>query len=183
LTDEVSELSDRPEGEGWWIASDGRWYAPELHPDLRLAEHAAEVRTTASEAPDVDAAPAADPAVSSAGEAARAAKVASERHALEQAELIAAVRRAQFAGARTTSQPPPGSRRSESQPLPKLGTKETQARRSQQPQVDHRPPWAVSAVAADAAPAAAPATPAKAAPASPAASPRVPRGEPCCGPS
>ncbi len=26
-------LSDIPLGDGWWIASDGKWYAPELHPD------------------------------------------------------------------------------------------------------------------------------------------------------
>jgi hypothetical protein len=23
-------------GEDWWLASDGRWYAPELHPDLQM---------------------------------------------------------------------------------------------------------------------------------------------------
>ena len=28
-------MSDTPQGPGWWIASDGRWYAPELHPDVR----------------------------------------------------------------------------------------------------------------------------------------------------
>lgn len=26
-------MSDTPQGPGWWLASDGRWYAPELHPD------------------------------------------------------------------------------------------------------------------------------------------------------
>ena len=26
-------MSDTAEGPGWWIASDGRWYPPELHPD------------------------------------------------------------------------------------------------------------------------------------------------------
>jgi hypothetical protein len=25
-------MSDKPEGPGWWIASDGKWYPPELHP-------------------------------------------------------------------------------------------------------------------------------------------------------
>jgi hypothetical protein len=25
-------MSDKPEGPGWWIASDGQWYPPELHP-------------------------------------------------------------------------------------------------------------------------------------------------------
>lgn len=28
-------MSDTPQGPGWWLASDGRWYAPELHPDRR----------------------------------------------------------------------------------------------------------------------------------------------------
>jgi hypothetical protein len=25
-------MSDQAEGPGWWIASDGKWYPPELHP-------------------------------------------------------------------------------------------------------------------------------------------------------
>ena len=25
-------MSDKSEGPGWWIASDGNWYPPELHP-------------------------------------------------------------------------------------------------------------------------------------------------------
>jgi hypothetical protein len=25
-------MSDKAEGPGWWIASDGKWYPPELHP-------------------------------------------------------------------------------------------------------------------------------------------------------
>jgi hypothetical protein len=29
-------MSDLPQGSGWWIASDGRWYAPELHPEYQL---------------------------------------------------------------------------------------------------------------------------------------------------
>ncbi len=28
-------MSDKPPGPGWWIASDGRWYPPELHPSVR----------------------------------------------------------------------------------------------------------------------------------------------------
>lgn len=28
-------MSDTSQGDGWWIASDGKWYAPELHPDYR----------------------------------------------------------------------------------------------------------------------------------------------------
>jgi len=28
-------MSDVAQGPGWWIASDGKWYAPELHPSRR----------------------------------------------------------------------------------------------------------------------------------------------------
>ena len=28
-------MSDKPEGPGWWIASDGNWYPPEQHPSVR----------------------------------------------------------------------------------------------------------------------------------------------------
>ena len=28
-------MSDKSEGPGWWIASDGKWYPPELHPAVR----------------------------------------------------------------------------------------------------------------------------------------------------
>ncbi len=28
-------MSDKPEGPGWWIASDGKWYPPELHPGVK----------------------------------------------------------------------------------------------------------------------------------------------------
>jgi len=28
-------MRDGMPGPGWWIASDGRWYPPELHPDVR----------------------------------------------------------------------------------------------------------------------------------------------------
>jgi len=28
-------MSDSQRGPGWWIASDGRWYPPELHPNYR----------------------------------------------------------------------------------------------------------------------------------------------------
>src|SRR5580704_16392793 len=28
-------MSDVSQGPGWWLASDGRWYAPELHPDYK----------------------------------------------------------------------------------------------------------------------------------------------------
>ena len=34
-------MSDSSPGPGWWLASDGRWYAPELHPDAvaPVADH------------------------------------------------------------------------------------------------------------------------------------------------
>jgi len=28
-------MSDKPEGPGWWLASDGTWHPPELHPSVR----------------------------------------------------------------------------------------------------------------------------------------------------
>ncbi len=28
-------MSDASQGPGWWIASDGKWYPPELHPSVR----------------------------------------------------------------------------------------------------------------------------------------------------
>ena len=34
-------MSDKPEGPGWWIASDGKWYPPELHPSFKHDSHAA----------------------------------------------------------------------------------------------------------------------------------------------
>jgi hypothetical protein len=33
-------MSDKSEGPGWWIASDGKWYPPELHPSVRDASPA-----------------------------------------------------------------------------------------------------------------------------------------------
>ena len=101
-------MSDRPLGEGWWIASDGRWYAPELHPDVRLGAHGAEARHVIGKVPDVDSAadadansgdgggvgaggqPSADGAddapAKSDGESARAAKIAAEQQRLREAD-------------------------------------------------------------------------------------------------
>ena len=31
-------MSDRSAGPGWWQASDGRWYPPELHPSAQSPE-------------------------------------------------------------------------------------------------------------------------------------------------
>lgn len=28
-------MSDKCEGPGWWMASDGKWYPPELHPSVQ----------------------------------------------------------------------------------------------------------------------------------------------------
>lgn len=30
-------MSDSSQGEGWWIAADGKWYPPEQHPDAQAA--------------------------------------------------------------------------------------------------------------------------------------------------
>ena len=30
-------MVDLEPAPGWWLASDGRWYPPELHPDIRAA--------------------------------------------------------------------------------------------------------------------------------------------------
>ncbi len=31
-------MSDMSQGPGWWIASDGKWYPPHLHPDVRVRQ-------------------------------------------------------------------------------------------------------------------------------------------------
>ncbi len=36
-------MSDMSQGPGWWQASDGRWYPPELHPSVREAQSPAPV--------------------------------------------------------------------------------------------------------------------------------------------
>jgi TM2 domain len=30
-------MSDAPQGQSWWQASDGKWYAPDLHPDFQAS--------------------------------------------------------------------------------------------------------------------------------------------------
>jgi hypothetical protein len=40
-------MSDDSGGSAWWQASDGNWYAPELHPDLRRSESAWQPRLDA----------------------------------------------------------------------------------------------------------------------------------------
>lgn len=42
-------MSDVSQGPGWWQASDGKWYAPELHPDYQLPTEAVEPTSPAPE--------------------------------------------------------------------------------------------------------------------------------------
>lgn len=44
-------MSDKPEGPGWWIASDGKWYPPELHPSTRGDAQGKEAAPAASGPP------------------------------------------------------------------------------------------------------------------------------------
>jgi len=41
-------MSDKPQGPGWWLASDGTWHPPELHPSMQA--EAAEVMEAAEAA-------------------------------------------------------------------------------------------------------------------------------------
>ena len=47
-------MSEQSEGDGWWFALDGRWYAPHLHPDAQARAAAAQ---TVTEVPEAGAAP------------------------------------------------------------------------------------------------------------------------------
>src|ERR1035441_4178248 len=58
--DYASAMSETQQGAGWWQASDGKWYAPELHPNY--------VAPTAS-SPTGDASPAAGLAADEAPQA------------------------------------------------------------------------------------------------------------------
>lgn len=53
-------MSDSSQGEGWWVASDGRWYPPEQHPDAGPARPApaAPAAASTSVTPVAPAAPA-----------------------------------------------------------------------------------------------------------------------------
>lgn len=44
-------MSSSSQGPGWWVASDGNWYPPEQHPDVRDAVGAAPVATMTEERP------------------------------------------------------------------------------------------------------------------------------------
>ena len=50
-------MSDKPQGPDWWLASDGTWHPPELHPSIREQESipadAAPVSNSAVNPPDV----------------------------------------------------------------------------------------------------------------------------------
>ena len=41
-TDQVEKetMSDKPEGPGWWLASDGTWHPPELYPSVQVEKKA-----------------------------------------------------------------------------------------------------------------------------------------------
>ena len=75
-------MSDAPQGPGWWQASDGKWYAPELHPDAQAAPPAAPPTTPTpaapapfGSAPDGTPFPAATPATPPPGEGGGKGKV------------------------------------------------------------------------------------------------------------
>jgi uncharacterized RDD family membrane protein YckC len=44
-------MADVSQGPGWWIASDGKWYPPHLHPSVRQAPPPPEPNVAASPAP------------------------------------------------------------------------------------------------------------------------------------
>ena len=52
-------MSDESQGPGWWYATDGRWYPPEMHPD-----HRADPEPPPVAPPPVQPPPVAPPAVS-----------------------------------------------------------------------------------------------------------------------
>jgi len=50
-------MSDKPQGPGWWLASDGTWYPPELHPSVQEVTPApvATAPVAVTPLPEVDA--------------------------------------------------------------------------------------------------------------------------------
>ena len=44
-------MSDKPQGPGWWLASDGTWHPPELHPSIRVDDRRPGRPTSASPVP------------------------------------------------------------------------------------------------------------------------------------
>jgi len=74
-------ISDVSQGPGWWLASDGRWYPPETHPQYRAAPttvaEPGSAPTNVAE-PGLAAGPAvAGPAVAATGESAPGPAVAA----------------------------------------------------------------------------------------------------------
>jgi hypothetical protein len=62
-------MADEPQGPGWWQASDGKWYPPELHPSAQQAlpaEPAAPVDPTVAQ--PAEAVPPVDPTVAQPAE-------------------------------------------------------------------------------------------------------------------
>ncbi len=55
-------MSDKSEGPGWWVASDGQWYPPELHPTMVKAARAKAKASTPGAATADAPTPAAAPA-------------------------------------------------------------------------------------------------------------------------
>ncbi len=55
-------MSEEPEGPDWWIASDGKWYPPELHPSVRKDDPQPEVAAEAARAADNTVTTASSPA-------------------------------------------------------------------------------------------------------------------------
>lgn len=47
-------MSDVTQGPGWWIASDGKWYPPELHPSVRAKAQEAGDAAAADRDPSSD---------------------------------------------------------------------------------------------------------------------------------
>jgi hypothetical protein len=56
-------MSDVSQGEGWWQASDGKWYAPELHPDYVAPAPAAPPPVPPAPEPSAAAPPEPEPTV------------------------------------------------------------------------------------------------------------------------
>ena len=50
-------MSEGSQGEGWWVASDGQWYAPHLHPEHRPAppSDASVVQSATNSDPEIEA--------------------------------------------------------------------------------------------------------------------------------
>lgn len=79
-------MSDKPLGPGWWLASDGTWHPPELHPSIRVDDLAA---APAGTPPVSTATPESPGALPMLGDLADAASAVVAAHAAEAAEAAA----------------------------------------------------------------------------------------------